>query len=138
MIIRLHAQQRLGKDLAARVYREFPHGSRRQSASFNAIHPPSAIKVAFFVAGSDAFEVERLIARQRIETEAGVLYIDSAEHTLPRKLEWYRRGGEISDRQWRDVRAIVRIQGDRLDLERLRRWAIHLRVTDWLDRALAK
>ena len=66
----------------------------------------------------------------------GVLYVDTAEHTVLRKLEWYRRGGEVSDRQWRDVQAIARIQGDRLDLEYLRRWASFLNVTDLLERVL--
>jgi hypothetical protein len=106
------------------------------ASSFNAVHYASAIKVDCFVAGDDPFEAERLASRIRTETPNGVLYVDTAEHTLLRKLEWYRRYGETSERQWRDVQAIVRIQGDRLDLERLRRWGLHLRVTDLLDRLL--
>lgn len=102
--------------------------------SFNAVHFASAIKVDFFVAGDDAFEAERLRRRQRVEMPNGVLYVDTAEHTLLRKLEWYRRGGEVSERQWRDVQAIMRIQGDQLDPEHLRLWARRLGVTDLLDR----
>ena len=104
--------------------------------SFNAVHFASAIKVDFFVAGDDPFEAERLQRRQRIETPNGVLYVDTAEHTLLRKLEWYRRGGEVSERQWRDVQAIARIQGERLDLEPLRLWAPRLGVTDLLERVI--
>ena len=104
--------------------------------SFNAVHFASAIKVDFFVAGDDPFEAERLQRRQRIETPNGALYVDTAEHTLLRKLEWYRRGGEMSERQWRDVQAIARIQGDRLDLEHLRLWASRLGVMDLLDRVM--
>lgn len=104
--------------------------------SFNAVHFDSAIKVDFFVAGDDPFESERLQNRQRIDTPCGVLYVDTAENTLLRKLEWYRRGGEISERQWRDVQAIARIQGDRLDLEHLRLWATQLGVTDLLERVM--
>jgi hypothetical protein len=106
------------------------------ATSFNAVHLASAIKVDCFVAGDDPFEVERLSARQRVDTPSGVLYVDTAEHTLLRKLEWYRRGGEASERQWRDVEAIVRIQGDRLNRDYLRRWADRLRVSDLLDRVL--
>ena len=103
---------------------------------FNAVHYASAIKVDCFVAGDDPFEAERLAARIRTDTPHGVLYVDTAEHTILRKLEWYRRGNETSDHQWRDVQAIVRIQGDRLDRERLRRWAQRLGVSDLLDRVL--
>ena len=104
--------------------------------SFNAIHFASAIKVDCFVAAHDPFEAERIAMRQRIEMPAGGLFVGTAEHTLLRKLEWYRRGGETSDRQWRDAQEIVRVQGDRLDRERLRRWAPRLGVSDLLDRVL--
>ena len=90
----------------------------------------------FFVAGDDPFEAERLAHRQRIDTPGGALHVDTAEHTLLRKLEWYRRGGEASERQWRDVQAIARIQGDRLDRDRLRLWADRLGVMDLLQRIL--
>ena len=106
------------------------------AGSFNAIHFTSAIKVDFFVAGDDAFEAERLTHRQRVYMPDGALYVDTAEHTILRKLEWYRRGGEVSERQWRDVQAIARIQGDRLDRERLQLWAVRLGVTDLLERVL--
>lgn len=107
-----------------------------EGGSFNAVHFTSAIKVDFFVAGDDPFEAERLRSRQRIEMHDAVLYVDTAEHTLLRKLEWYRRGGEVSERQWRDVLAIARIQGDRLDREHLRQWAGRLGVTDLLERVM--
>jgi hypothetical protein len=112
------------------------HTAVSASASFNAIHFASAIKVDVFVAGDDPFEAERLANRQRIETPGGAIYVDTAEHTMLRKLEWYRRGGEASERQWRDVQAIARIQGDRLDRDRLRVWADRLCVMDLLQRIL--
>lgn len=108
----------------------------KSASSFNAVHLASTIKVDFFVTGDDPFEAERLASRLPVEMPAGVLYVDTAEHTLLRKLEWYRRGGEISERQWRDVQAIARIQGDRLDREQLRRWSGILGVTDLLERVL--
>ena len=108
----------------------------RTGLSFNAIHFASSTKVDFFVAGDDAFEAERLASRQKVETPNGILFVDTAEHTLLRKLEWYRRGGEVSERQWRDVQAIVRIQGDRLDHARLHQWAARLGVSDLLNRVL--
>jgi hypothetical protein len=41
-----------------------------------------------------------------------------------------RRGGEVSDRQWRDVLGILRTQGPRLDLARMKTWAPRIGVDD--------
>jgi hypothetical protein len=105
---------------------------------FNMIHTNAAVKVDLFLAGSDPFDLERLDARQPLQlpTEPETrVYVDTAEHSVLRKLEWFRRGGEVSERQWRDVVAILRIQGSRLDRPRLGMWAPRLGVADLLDRA---
>jgi hypothetical protein len=111
-----------------------PHGG-----AFNAIHLDSAVKVDLFVAGDDAFDTERLARRQRVLVTADAssdLYVDTAEHTVLRKLEWYRRGGEVSERQWGDVIGVVRAQGRGLDQDYMRVWAERLGVSDLLDRAI--
>jgi hypothetical protein len=51
-------------------------------------------------------------------------------------LDWYRLGGEVSERQWRDVLGIIKTQASRLDHEYLTRWADELGVADLLARAL--
>jgi hypothetical protein len=50
--------------------------------------------------------------------------------------EWYRLGDKISDRQWRDILGVLKVQAGRLDLDYLRKWAVELKVTDLLQRAL--
>jgi len=62
----------------------------------------------------------------------------SPEDTVLAKLEWFRLGGEVSDRQWRDVLGVLKVQGERLDLVYLRRWAAALRIADLLEQALAQ
>lgn len=111
----------------------------RSSGSFNAIHFKTSVKVDFFVAGQDPFEAERLKCSRSVRVgplESDQLRVDTPEHTLLRKLEWFRRGGESSTRQWRDVLSIVALQGDSLDRDRLYKWSGSLGVTDLLDRAL--
>lgn len=111
----------------------------RLGASFNLVHLGAGVKVDIFVAGSDAFDHERLRSRLAVAVPpplSGTLWLDTAEHTLLRKLEWYRRGGEVSERQWRDVAAIVALQEGTLDRTVLVRWATILGVADLLARCL--
>ena len=61
------------------------------------------------------------------------MLIKSAEDTILRKLEWYRRGGEVSERQWNDVRSILAAMRDGLDEAHLERWARELGITDLLE-----
>lgn len=110
----------------------------QRGTSFNAIHLPTAVKVDVFVAGQDAFNHERLAHRERTLLWADPpreLFVDRAEHIVLRKLEWFRRGGEVSDRQWRDVLGVLHVQHGRLDDERLDTWAERLGVADLLARA---
>lgn len=113
----------------------------RSAGSFNVIHMDTAVKVDIVVTGADPFNQERLRWAKRVEVwrdPSASMFIDTAEHSILRKLEWYRRGGEASERQWRDVLAILRVQGAVLDDTRLVEWAARLHVTDLLERARAE
>jgi len=62
--------------------------------------------------------------------------VKTPEDVVLSKLEWYRVGGETSERQWADVLGVLRVQEGCLDLEYARRWAVDLGVADLLERAL--
>jgi hypothetical protein len=110
----------------------------RNRASVNLVHQATQLKVDLFVAGGTPLDARQLARRQAVEFPDGRrLYVHPPEDILLQKLRWYRRGGEVSDRQWRDIVAIVRVQGGRLDLEYLRECAGLVGVSDLLDRALA-
>jgi hypothetical protein len=103
----------------------------------NLIHQDSQIKVDLFVAGGTPLDDQQLARRQRVEIRPGqVIYIHPPEDILLQKLRWYQKGGGASDRQWRDVVAIVRTQGARLDRNYLVANAPTLEVEGVLERAL--
>ena len=60
----------------------------------------------------------------------------SPEDTVLSKLEWYRMGGEVSERQWRDILGVLKTRAGELDLDYLRKWAKELNVSDLLERIL--
>ena len=45
-------------------------------------------------------------------------------------------GGEVSDRQWRDILGVLKTCAGELELDYLRKWAGELKVADLLERAL--
>jgi hypothetical protein len=89
-------------------------------SSFNLIHYATS------------FKVDSIIA---VDPDRSV-FVASPEDTILAKLEWYRLGGEVSDRQWRDLLGVIKTKSGTLDREYLHRWARELEVMDLLERAL--
>lgn len=111
----------------------------REQSSFNLIHLESMFKVDVFVRTARPFDREQFSRRINAIVAADperTAFVASAEDTILAKLEWYRSGGEVSDRQWRDSIGILKAQGKQLDLNYLREWASRLSIEDLLERAL--
>jgi len=96
-------------------------------------------KVDVFIPRPRPFQQSQLARAQRqnfaLETEMSANFA-SPEDTILSKLEWYRMGGEVSDRQWRDVLGVLKTRVGELDLKYLRKWAKELQISDLLERAL--
>jgi hypothetical protein len=107
----------------------------RDRSSFNIINTAIGFKVDVFIRKDRPFE--RSVMQRRVAfTDPDILdrpiALVSPEDIILLKLEWYRLGGEVSDRQWSDVLGVLRVQSGRLDNAYLDRWAEDLAVDDLL------
>ena len=109
-------------------------------SSFNVIHLQSMFKVDFFLLKARDFDQTEFARRQKerlLEDREEEVYVTTPEGIILCKLEWYRMGGEVSERQYRDVLGVIREQSESgaLDWGYLSRWARELDVADVLQRA---
>lgn len=117
------------------------HDAIRHRSSFNVIHLETIFKVDIFIPRQRPFEQVQFKRRTRQVVSADperTAYVSSAEDIVLAKLEWYRMGGEVSERHWLDVVGVLKVQADRIDQVYLREWAAALGVADLLERALVE
>jgi sugar/nucleoside kinase (ribokinase family) len=127
----LQSEYYVDKDMIAQATEE--------RSSFNLIHLATMVKVDVFILkesdyAREAFSRKRL-DRLGEESEEEV-YIASAEDVILHKLDWFRMGGEVSERQWGDIVGVMKVQGEALDGDYLQHWASELGLTTMLERAL--
>lgn len=112
---------------------------RGRTSSFNVIDLETTEKADMFVMRNDAFANSKMERRQlyipadRSTSEA--IYLCSPEDTVLQKLVWYKMTKNESQRQWRDVLGVLKLQGDRLDFAYLQKWAVELSLSDLLETA---
>lgn len=108
-------------------------------SSFNLIHD-TGFKVDVFVARRDRYSRSSLARRieETVAADVRSLPVATREDVVLAKLDWFRKGGEVSEQQWRDVQGVLEIQREAMDLAYLRRWAPELGVADLLEKALTQ
>lgn len=112
-----------------------------RKGSFNVIELKTMRKIDLFQEGGnplDAAQMRRAVTAAFEEAPDRKLRITSAEDIVLRKLDWYRRGRMVSDRQWRDVLGVLKVSGPRLDLKYLAETASPLGLDELLNRALTE
>ena len=115
------------------------HNAIRYQSSFNIIHSEMLFKVDIFILKERPFDCQVLSRRVQKTVSADTsqkIFFASPEDVILSKLEWYKMGREVSDRQWNDVLGILKVQGTHLDMSYLNKWAKGLGISDLLKKAL--
>ena len=110
----------------------------RDRSSFNLIHEETLLKADVYVPPDDWIQQEQLGRSRRValrSDEGSEVELASPEDIVIQKLRWYEMGGQVSDRQWRDILGVFKVQGRRLDEAYLTRAATVLGLVDLLKRA---
>lgn len=107
-------------------------------AAFNITHHATGINIDIFVTADRPFDHARYRRAQEhlLPGSAEPVRLASPEDMVLNKLLWYWQDLVASERQWRDVQSIIRVQGDALDLSYLREWAAALAIGPALEAAL--
>ncbi len=111
----------------------------RLRRSFNVINTSTGFKVDLFVQTRRPFDaclLDRSRPDRLREDSVESVQVVSPEDCVLLKLEWYRKGSGLSDRQWQDILGVLRVKGQEIDLAYLRHWANELNVADLLEEAL--
>ena len=103
----------------------------------NLVHLATMLKVDVFVAKRGPFDRSSLARATPMVIEPGTrpLPVCSPEDVVLSKLAWFRAGGEVSERQWRDVLGVLRVRAGSLDADYLAKWSVVLGVADLMRRA---
>lgn len=137
--IALHHIPKLVKALEAEFYIDgdmIKEAIQRRN-SFNLIHYKTMFKVDIFIPKLDTSAQEEMERRQQYQVSDSpqcLLYLASAEDIILNKLQWFKMGGGVSERQWNDVLGVMQIQHKKLDRSYLERAAQQRGVADLLQK----
>lgn len=108
------------------------------TTSFNVIHLQAIEKADIFISGKDEFSVSKMNRRQlyQVEENQSSFYVCSPEDTILQKLLWLKMGQDQSQKQWRDVLGVLKLQGEGLDFAYLGVWGERLGVKKLLQQGM--
>jgi len=98
----------------------------RRRRLFNVIDDKTAVKIDLIIRKDRSFSVEELRRRRAAQLGDDLrVALASPEDSVLSKLEWAQKSGG-SEKQIADVAGILEVQGERLDVDYIERWAREL------------
>jgi hypothetical protein len=112
-----------------------------RTSSFNVIHLATTEKADLFVTRDDEFSRSKMSCRQLHVPNSEFdksFYVCSPEDTVLQKLLWFRMTKRESQKQWREILGVLKLQGERLDFSYMQQWAERLGLLSELANALTQ
>ena len=109
------------------------------AGAFNLIHLATMFKVDVFALKPTPYDTQAFLRAdlkaldEADNDDAALFFVASAEDVILSKLRWYELGQRSSERQLADVRGVILVQGQALDVAYLRQWAGVLQLTELLE-----
>jgi len=101
----------------------------RNRSHFNIIQSEVGVKVDFYVLNQDTFSQEEFKrkGRQAFDENRTAVFA-TPEDTIIKKLEWHKMGE--SQKHLEDIRGILKISSNKLDVKYIDKWSLKLEVFD--------
>lgn len=112
-----------------------------RTSSFNVIHLETTEKADLFVMRDDEFSRSKMSRRQLHVPNSEFdksFYVCSPEDTVLQKLLWFRMTKRESQKQWRDILGVLKLQGECLDFSYMQHWAERLGLLSELASAFTE
>ena len=125
----------LGPDFE--VDQDMLRAALHRSSCANIFFLPTVTKVDIFGLGQTPYDEVEFNRRRRVRVRSTgeELFVKAPDDTVLRKLLWYREGGEVSSKQWRDIVEVLRVSAAEIDRAYLMAWAGRLGISALLVRA---
>lgn len=94
--------------------------ARERRGHFNIIHTESGLKADFYPAGRDELHGWAFRQARHYQIGGNNIALAPPEYVILRKLEYHREGG--SEKHLRDIRAMLAVSGDMLNVAALQEW----------------
>ncbi len=92
----------------------------------------TGFQIEVFFLSEDEHDQQRFSRRQLVPAFGGQVYVLSLEDVLVTKVRWLQLAGRTKDEE--DIRAVLRLQSDRVDWPYVESWCDHHGTRDLLER----
>lgn len=121
---------------SAHVDKELMLHALLTKSEFNFIDWATGAKVDFWIKKNNELAAQEFKRKKLEKIQGQGVYFISPEDLILSKLEWYQKSD--STRQLEDIESVLKISGDKLDMNYLNKWAKKLGVLKILNRLKKK